>query len=259
MVKELSNYTITLRGICEMYVQQSTGTWDLIERSRDKIFDFDYPIFDETYRKVFETHFIRQFFMREIGFETEGYFKFRLETWLQINMPYWNKMFESELLEYNPLQNAEMDVTHNKKNDSGSTSNANQTNQHDSTTGADSNSSVTGTQFNRNLNSDNPESRLQLTAQDGVGVIEYASAIDESKGTDSRTTTGHTGGTNSSTDTSNSSANSSINETEDFIQHRIGKIGVQSFPKMIQEHRDALLRIENLIFNEMNELFMLIY
>jgi hypothetical protein len=256
----MSKYTLTLREMLEMYVQESTGTRDLIARGKDKLFDFDYPIFDEAYRNVFENHFIRKFFMREIGFESEGLFKFQLETWLQINMPYWNKMFESELIEYNPLQNAIMDVTHNKKNDSASDSAATQTNQHDSTTGADSNSTVTGNQFNRNLESNNPDSRLQLTSNvDGTGTIEYASSIDESLGNDSRNSTAHTGGSNSATDTSNSSANSSVNETEDFIQHRIGKIGVQSFPKLIQEHRDALLRIENKIFDEMQDLFMLLY
>jgi hypothetical protein len=256
----MSNYTIRLREILEMYTPVSATTKDLIEEARPKLFDFDYPIFDENYRKIFETKFIRNFLMREIGFETEGLFKWRLENYLTLNMTYWNKMFESELMVYNPLQNAMMDVTHNKKNDSGSQSNATQTNQHDSTTGADTNSTVSGNQFNRNLESNNPDKRLALTSNgDGTGVIEYASSIDESLGNDSRTSSAHTGGNNSSTDTSNSNANSSINETEDFIQHRVGKIGVQSFPKLIQDHRDALLRIETMIFDEMQELFMLIY
>ena len=106
----MSSYTMQLKTYIEQASQTSTlSTRDKIEQGRTKLFDFEYPIFDETYKKVFETNFIRRFYMTEIGFETEGLFKFHLETWLLINMPYWNKMFESELLQFDPLTNAKMD------------------------------------------------------------------------------------------------------------------------------------------------------
>nr|prf protein p11,lower collar [Bacillus phage phi29] len=92
-VKQMSSYTMQLRTYIEMWSQGETGlsTAEKIEKGRPKLFDFNYPIFDESYRTIFETHFIRNFYMREIGFETEGLFKFHLETWLMINMPYFNK------------------------------------------------------------------------------------------------------------------------------------------------------------------------
>jgi hypothetical protein len=75
-------------------------------RSRkNKTIRLYYPIFDTNYKAIFETHFIRNFYTREIGFETEGLFKFKLENWLSINMGYFNKMFESELLTFDPLIN----------------------------------------------------------------------------------------------------------------------------------------------------------
>ena len=111
-------YSMTLRECLEYWTANDViSTKDLIEKGRQRLFDFDYEIFDESYRKVFETHFIRKFFMSEIGFETEALFKFQLETWLMIHMPYYNRLFESELLEFDPFSNTKVDVSHNKKND----------------------------------------------------------------------------------------------------------------------------------------------
>jgi hypothetical protein len=252
----MSSYTMQLRTFVESFSQFETGlsTRDKIEKGRNKLFDFDYPIFDEAYRKVFETHFIRNFYMREIGVETEGHFKFNLETWLLINMPYFNKLFESELIEYDPLENSRMESNHKKTVDKDRADTRNTT----ATSHTDGTANETSTQdnFNRGLQSDTPDNRLAITTLDGEGVIEYASKIDEdkgtSKGTENTTTT-------ADSDTSmDDTLNSEINETEDFLQSRMGKIGVQTYSKMLQEHRQAFLRIEKQIFDEMQELFMLV-
>jgi len=330
-----------LRTIIEQTTQYKTGlsTREKIEEGRKNLFDFPYPIFDENYRKVFETHFIRNFYMREIGFETEGLFKLRLENWLEINMPYFNKLFESETLTYDPLLNTKMDVTHNKKNDKNQldnrdtitdtsnesngksdingTSNADSTNTSNATSdstgntksngSSDTNQShdntTTGTRnnddFNRQIKSDTPDSRLNLTTNDGQGILEYASEITENninnkentnetnKGTNdsNTTTTNNTDNTNHSessitdkgtqditsstnqvtnqTDNGNRTTNdkmtSDINETEDYIEHRVGKTGTQTYPSMVQEYRASFLRIEKQIFEEMQQLFMLVY
>jgi len=115
----MSSYTMELRNYIEMFSQdEHMPTRNRIEAGRQHLFDFEYPLFDESYRNIFETHFIRNFYMREIGFETEGLFKFYLENWLIINMPYYNKLFESELLEFDPLTNVNYKIDSNKQNDS---------------------------------------------------------------------------------------------------------------------------------------------
>jgi hypothetical protein len=240
----------------------SLSTSELIENGRTKLFDFNYPIFDENYRKDFETHFIRKFYMREIGFETEGRFKFELENYLIVNMPYWNNMFKSELdySDKNPFANSLMDTTHTTKNN-GTTTGSNSGNfQHDSSTGNDVTVNRTDSGFNRELESDTPDSRLAITTtNDGTGVIEYASSINENSQSGTSTETNHSGGTNSATETTSQTNDLTVNNQEDFSQHREGKIGVQTYAKMLQEHRQAFIRIENQIYNEMQELFMLIY
>lgn len=238
----MSYYTMQLREYIEKWSQDSLDTLtrdQIIENGRVKLFDFDYPIFDENYRKVFETHFIRHFYFREIGFETEGQFKFQLETWLNIHMPYYNNLFKSELLEFDPLKNSEIDVTNTK------TTKADQSTSGSSTTSG----TRTDDNFMRQIESDTPDGRLQLTANDGEGVIEYASRIREETENNSSTTETQTSG----------SETANINSTEDYIQHRAGKIGVVSYSQLLKEYRDTFLRIERDCFKEMSELFMLIY
>lgn len=270
---------------------ESYDTRSLIENGRKKLFNFSYPIFDEAYRPIFETNFIRNFFMREIGHETEAYFQFRLETWLLINMDYYNALFKSTLLEYNPLINSDMKTTYNKKNDTNrndnrqTTANTSGTDSNEVNATQNSNSTVTSNQtsngtntnedFTRDLESDTPENRLAITTNDGNGVIEYASKIGESKGKGSQNSTNETNSEshNDSTQNANSTASSESNvnssqtdnatseikNIEDYVQSTIGKNGNITYPEMIMQYRKSLLRIEKEMFREMNELFMGIY
>lgn len=297
MVKQMASYTMKLSTYIEMWSQYETGLSmsEKIEKGRPKLFDFQYPIFDESYRKVFETHFIRNFYMREIGFETEGLFKFNLETWLIINMPYFNKLFESELIKYDPLENTRLNTTGNKKNDTerndkrdtlgsmksdgkSNTKTSDKTNASGSSKeDGKTSGSVTDDNFNRKIDSDQPDSRLALTTNDGKGTLEYASTIEENNTNNKRNTTGTNNVTSTAksessglgtsdtvtTDTANSKTNdklnSQINNVENYIESKIGKSGTQSYASLVQDYRAALLRIEKRIFDEMQELFMLVY
>src|SRR5699024_7832776 len=116
----MATYTMPLKVLIEQPTQNRDDLTlkQKIEIGRVNLFkDIEYELFNEMYRKEFETKFIRYFYNKEIGFETEGLFKFELETWLQINMPYYNQLFESELLEYDPLTNIAMHVDQNLKQD----------------------------------------------------------------------------------------------------------------------------------------------
>lgn len=232
---------------------------EVIETGRPKLFDFEYPIFDSKYKGVFETHFIRNFYMREIGFETEGLFKFNLESWLLINMPYFNKMFESELLKFDPLVNSKTveDSTKNKNTDGktdstmkGDVANTNKT------TG---NVTQSDTAFNRKLENDTPDSRLAITTAEGKGIIEYASQIDEqSMNSDSNINNDVTStGTQDSSTTGN--VVTDITELETYLTTREGKVGAVTYSEMLMEYRKSFARIEKQMFEEMQQLFMLVY
>lgn len=245
----MASYTMQLKVYIEMWSQfeDNLSLKERIERGRTKLFDFDYPFFDSEYKKQFETNFIRHFYTREIGFETEGLFKMHLETWLNIHMNYFNKLFESELIDYNPLENSKAESTHTTDK----TKNQNVSQEGNKNTKGNSSEKDDG--FTRHLESDTPDSRLKITSNDGQGVIEYASKIDEANVNNTNTA-------NSNVDeATNQDTTSNTDEKETFKMVRGGKIGIQTYAKMIQEHRDAFLRIEKQMFEEMQQLFMLVY
>lgn len=113
----MSKYTTELRFICETEAGETESTGysdvdDIITAALPHIFDFDFPIFDENYRTTLETKIIRHYYTREIGLETYGLWKLKLQTKLNEIMPYYNKLYESELFTYNPLYDVDMTTTH---------------------------------------------------------------------------------------------------------------------------------------------------
>ena len=86
---------------------------NLLDNNVD-IFDFDYPIFDEEYRLTFERKFIEHFYFREIGCETVARFKFNLRSTLNLIMPYYNKLYISQLSNVLNLNNYEVTETFEK-------------------------------------------------------------------------------------------------------------------------------------------------
>lgn len=112
----MSKYTTEIRFLCETFsgYDESQGykkVNDIIKGSLSEIFDFNYPIFDENYRESLEIKILKHYYTREIGQETYGLWKLKLETKLNEIMPYYNQLYESELLKFNPLY--EVDLTRN--------------------------------------------------------------------------------------------------------------------------------------------------
>lgn len=238
-----------------------------IEIGRKFIFNFDYPLFDEKYRKIFESHFIKNFYMDEIGQETFGQFQLQLEVWLLINMPYFNKLFESEMIEFDPLENSRMTTTYTKKNDATQKVSGNQK----SNVVSDSNENATLSEdvtrkddsFKRELTDEKPDERLTITANDGTGLIEYAKGITENKETSSNEQNKENNKTVNANDETSTTADtvsdSLANSLEEYVQDRHGKLGVTNYADMIVKYRNSFMRVEKTIFTEMRELFMLVY
>lgn len=113
----MSKYTTEVRFLCESLTghdesEDYASIDEIIEDALPIIFSFDFPIFDEEYREVLETKILRHYYTREIGCETYGLWKLRLQTKLNEIMPYYNKLYESELLKYDPLRDVDMTTQH---------------------------------------------------------------------------------------------------------------------------------------------------
>ena len=286
----MSSYTIQLKTLIEQATQYDEGlsVKERIELGRQKLFsDIEYDIFDDAYRRTFETHFIRHFYTREIGFETEGLFKFKLETGLQINMPYFNKLFESELLEYDPLSNIDIhsDQDRTRESDGSNTQRSTQDTTGSNTTesntvenseaqsNASSNTESDSTQNtiaetesnqdNLRIHSDNPDSRLALTSSSGV--IEYASELTENKtndaGTTDSSTTSHTDSTTTSQDNTSADATSNTITTGNTTQGVIGSVtgentgNEQEQVKQLRKGKDGTVTYQQMV-KELRQTFI---
>lgn len=118
----MSHYTTEVRYICENYagLDKSAG-YDSVDQilsaSAPKVFSFNYPIFDENYRTILEKKILKHYYTREICAETVGLWKLWLDARMNEIMPYYNQLYESELIEFNPMYNADYTTERHKENE----------------------------------------------------------------------------------------------------------------------------------------------
>lgn len=250
----MSKYTTEVRFICETAsgLAESKGYKDvdtIITNAIPKIFTFTFPIFDENYRTVLEKKILKHFYTREICEETTGLWKLRLDAKLNEIMPYYNKLYKSELLEYNPLYTA--NLTRTKKTDYDSNRNENEnindTTKNNGTTNSTNESSVneTGT----DLYSDTPQGSL-------TGVKNETYLTNARKTTDS----GTTNSTTSNTSTENSTYGrvrdntDALTSTEEYLETVIGFEGTNA-SELLMKYRETFINIDVMILNELEDLF----
>ena len=246
----MSHYTTEVRFICEQYAGEFTSSdystvESIIENSRKKIFDFDFPIYDESYRSVLETKILKRYYTREIGFETVALWKFWLNKRLNEIMPYYNQLYKSTLLEFNPFYDVDYTTTNNankkydEKNSKTNNSNGNSLrtdNLKTSTSGTDNstrtdNLKTVSSGTNKNTRTDNLHTATENT-EDATnnntrydlysdtpqgaltGVNEENYLTNARKTTDNRTD--HRSNSGTTTNTGTQTIDSSNNEETDY-------------------------------------------
>lgn len=115
----MAKYTTQVRSICEHYAgldesADYTDVSDIIAAARPKIFSFDYPIFDSSYKAGLETKILKHYYTREIGLETVGLWKLKLDTKMNEIMPYYNQLYSSALIEFNPMHDTDISTTEDR-------------------------------------------------------------------------------------------------------------------------------------------------
>lgn len=239
----MSKYTTQVRYICENFAgyDESQGYLkvdSIIRSARPKVFNFDYPIFDENYRSVLETKILRHYYTREIGMETVGLWQLRLETKLVEIMPYYNKLYESELLKFNPLY--DVDITEERT--------------HSDTTDDDTNGTNTRTDnLQTNVNSKSAD-RYSDTPQGGLSGIESDRYLTSARIVDNTGTSSNTG-----TQTNNNVVSRDINTFGEYFSHIYGKRGGTDFADLLRKYRETFLNIDLMIIDELSDLFMLLW
>lgn len=121
----MSKYTTEVRFICETEagLTESVGyskVDDVLDKSWNKIFDTgDWEIYDEEYRPILCKKILKHFYTREIGAETAGLWKLWVNQRMAEIMPYYNQLYKSTLLEFNPLYDTDYKTEANRKTDEG--------------------------------------------------------------------------------------------------------------------------------------------
>lgn len=104
----MSKYTMTIKDIVDNYsiLSESKKIDDKLDYARQYIFDFDYPIIDESTKKRIEIAILKHYYLREIAFETIGIFKIKLNDRLNLIMSRYNALYEKQDLSLSPYINS---------------------------------------------------------------------------------------------------------------------------------------------------------
>lgn len=261
----MSKYTTELRFICENYAgyDESTGLSnvdDVIEKSRSKVFDFDFPIFDESYRNVLENKIIMHYYTREIASETVGLWKFWLRTKMNEIMPYYNQLYRSATLEFNPFYDVDL-TTDYQRVDNGEHSNSGTMSESKSESGSgNASGSESNTDGNKNDHweyfSETPEGGINGVANLNYLTTALHTTDDKTGSVSSSTSNSENEYENSGSVSRNTNDSGTIKNIEDYLHHVKGKSGGASYSKLLEEYRKTFLNIDMMIIGELKNLFI---
>lgn len=218
----MAQFTTEVLSIIRTLSDENSTLIEQITEAAPKIFNFDFPIWDESYRLDLEIKILSKYLRREISYETVGLWKHYLWQTLNEIMPYYNQLYLTTLETFNP--NNELDITTilNRGVKSNLTEKGTGTN------------TVTG----ENVGKDFPQSVVS-----GTDAQFYAS---QSQKIDN-TTSGESDRTADSTNDENST------------QTRKGRLGTRTQGEIILSFRNSILDIDTQIINDLNFLFFPLY
>lgn len=113
----MSKYTTEVRYICEEAagLDASVGYNDveqIAQTAYPKIFSPNLEFYNEETKTRLLPKILLHYYQREIGFETVGLWKLKLNQKMREILPYYNQLYASEALVYDPLKNVDNRHTH---------------------------------------------------------------------------------------------------------------------------------------------------
>lgn len=239
-----SKYTISILDLIDILNQDMSGTIkSRIEKALPKIFDFDFPIWEASYRPVLEYKIILHYLMKEIGLETPELWKVFLNERLNLIMPYYNELYKSTTQTYDMLVNTKITDTHEE-----SRTRKNTHTDDDSAVAKD----IHAGQVHSDGTTDTLGSDLPQANYAGVDYgTNLAKSTDISNGTNNLTI-----------DRTNTIKNTKVDDGQDSIKYtltRSGLSGSRTYQELILQYRDTIINIDRMVIEELKDLFMMIY
>ena len=212
------------------------------------VFTFDYDFYSDNLhdKETFEKLFISYFYFREIGFETPERFKVKLQSKLNLIMPYYRQL---ALTEWNKVKSVEQMMT---------SKNLTETTEHTQ--------SIQGNSETQSNQSSTSNATQTTTSSNESKASNLADGVSQSSLTEGYlTSSGKTEQTDNSQSEASGNANQSIsgnNEqklTEKTTFTSKGDIGIQTPAYAITEWRKVIINLNQMIINECEDLFMKLY
>lgn len=284
----MSKYTTEVRFICEhdAGLDSSVGFTQVdtvLDRCWNQIFTTNTTFFDESYRSVLCKKILKRYYTREIGCETVGLWKLWMNERLESIMPYYNQLYKSELIEFNPMNDVDLATTHEKENVEARHSAENESGKHEQwdrhnehyednygsnrTTNDINNTKKSVNEGSTDLYSDTPQG--SISGLNSMNYLTNARKIDKDttddtsfSGTTDTNVDDKSDGVREWTDAENYThskdnvSDASVNSSEDYFQHVLGKSGGASYSKLLNEFRETFLNIDKMVIDEFADLFM---
>lgn len=255
----MSKYTTEVRFICEsksgLEVSGGSGDVDkIIANSWNKIFTSKVTFFDEEYRSVLCQKILKHYYLREICCETVGIWTLWMNTRLEEIMPYYNQLYESAKIKFNPMHDVDLTREHKRTENETASGNRDTTNNNttDVTSNSATNRTTTSDENKKDLYSDTPQGAL--TGVENETYLTNARKINDSvNGTDDVNVNNTEKNVGVSTDKETTSSN--VDTTEDYLETLVGKQGTESFSSLLNKFRETFLNIDMMVIEEFSDLF----
>ena len=272
--------TSSIQDILMMYVWEDdldlTSREEIVAHAQSKLFNFGYPFYDSKLKDEFEKNFIRHFYTREIGSESIALFKLRLQDYLYLNHEKWQRLYQNVDETINPFTNIDIKTIRDINEEENTNRDREQEDKEsDSRTNKDSEQTTSkqdntvnshADDFTRSLEQTPPDERLNITAQNGVGLIDYASNIQENKNINEANQTSKVdgSGTTKRDNEQKGERNKNINELENqkraleqlYNEQKVGRTWNKSFVEVYNEYVEHFYGIQHLMFKDMEKLFL---
>ena len=269
----MSKYTMQLRYLCEMMagLTESTGDYTaVINASYTKIIHPETAVYDPAYAPVLYKKILRHYYFDEIAHETAAQFIMRLNTKLDEILPYYNQLYASAALEFNPFY--DVDYTRNGNSEDNNTIDRTRTDNLSALRTDDLSALRTDNLKSKRTDnlkshsesldwdtfSDTPEG--SLTGVNNNSYLTSARKIDsEADGTNTGDQTMDNTGTQKTDNTGTQTNDDVIHNINEYFEHVVGKMGTTDYSTLLTRFRDTFLNIDMMIIEELHNLFMGVY
>jgi hypothetical protein len=250
----------------------------LIQRTDFELFDFDYQVDDPNFKQEIEEKILDYYYDYEIGFETPDMFKRKFKARFLRAIGYYNKLYNTTLLSYNPLINSKMSEaleqlsTVNNTQDNNSTVNSTGSTDTDTTTTIGQTDTLNSTRTDNLNTSTNTNEKTSDYPQQPIAGGDFlngervVNSDTTNTGTVQTTNTNQTEATNTNVSAVTNQDNSSLvgnlttsGTTDTNYQKTIEGLTGTTYQDLIMKEREAIIRIPNMIIAELKPCFILVH